>query len=216
MDSIIFDLDGTLWDSSDEVLKLWNEVVKKHHVSDAITKEQLEGCMGLQNKEIGQKLLPHLDEKAQEMILKECNEVECLYLAEHGAQLYQDVEKVLKALSEKYKLFIVSNCQSGYIEAFYQSHRLDKYFTDYEHPGRTGLTKGENIKLIIERNKLENSVYVGDTEGDLKGARFAGVPFVYAKYGFGQVDEYDYDYVINRFSELLDLFIDKKILSNNT
>jgi len=65
------------------------------------------------------------------------------------------------------------------------------------------LTKGENIKLIIERNNLINPVYVGDTDGDLKASRFAGIPFIYAQYGFGEANEYDY--MINSFEELLKL-----------
>jgi phosphoglycolate phosphatase len=204
MDSIIFDLDGTLWDSSDQVLKIWNQVVKKYPGINEITKEQLAGCMGLQSQEIGQKLYPELSVQEQQKILTECEEVECLYLAENGGVLYPELEKVLKQLADKYKLFIVSNCQSGYIEAFFQFHHLEKYFVDFENPGRTGLSKGENIKLIIERNNLQNPVYVGDTMGDLKGARFAGIPFVYAKYGFGEVEEFDY--VIDKISVLLELF----------
>ncbi|RXJ04209.1 HAD family hydrolase [Anaerobacillus alkaliphilus] len=204
MDSIIFDLDGTLWDSSEQVLTIWNEVLKKHGDLPEITKEQLASCMGLQSKEIGQKLFPQLSEEQQDEILTECHEVECPYLGDHGAVVYPDVERVLTVLAQKYKLFIVSNCQNGYIEAFYKSHQLEKYFIDYEHPGRTGLTKGENIKLIIERNQLKQPIYVGDTKGDLTGARFAGIPFVYASYGFGEVDEFDY--VIHRFSDLLELF----------
>lgn len=39
---------------------------------------------------------------------------------------------------------------------FFKAHKLDKYFTDYECPGRTGLSKGENNKLVIERNNLKN------------------------------------------------------------
>ncbi|MFN7250206.1 MAG: HAD family hydrolase [Anaerobacillus sp.] len=204
MDSIIFDLDGTLWDSSDQVLKIWNQVVKKYPGINEITIEQLAGCMGLQSQEIGQKLYPELSVQQQQKILTECEEVECLYLAENGGVLYPELEKVLKQLANKYKLFIVSNCQSGYIEAFFQFHHLEKYFVDFENPGRTGLSKGENIKLIIERNNLQNPVYVGDTMGDLKGARFAGIPFVYAKYGFGEVEEFDY--VIDKISVLLELF----------
>ncbi len=204
MDSIIFDLDGTLWDSSEQVLMIWNQVIREHGNITEITKEQLAGCMGLQSHEIGQRLFPNLSEEKREEIMQECHEVECPYLAEHGATLYSDVESVLAELAKKYKLFIVSNCQNGYIEAFYQSHQLEKYFIDYEHPGRTSLTKGENIKLIIERNQLTEPIYVGDTKGDLAGARFAGIPFVYASYGFGEVD--NYDYVIHRFSELLELF----------
>ncbi|ASK63951.1 HAD family hydrolase [Virgibacillus phasianinus] len=202
MDSIIFDLDGTLWDSRDTVLIAWNKIMKQYkQVNKEITKEELKGTMGLQMKEIGENLFPNLDEDMQEKVLHECGELECDYLSEHGGSLYENVENVLNVLSKKYKLYIVSNCQHGYIEAFYKFHRLDKYFLDYENPGRTGLSKGENIRLIINRNGLKNPVYVGDTEGDLKAAKYAGIPFVYANYGFGEVN--NYDYAINKFDELL-------------
>lgn len=205
MDSIIFDLDGTLWDATDNVLVVWNQVLSnKKEINKLLDKELLQSTMGLQIKEIGQKLFPYLEEKVQEEIMNECCQVECEFLGNQGGNLYDKLEDTLKALSEKYKLYIVSNCQEGYIEAFYQFHQLDKYFQDYENPGRTGLSKGENIKLIMDRNNLKNPVYVGDTEGDLKGAQFAGIPFVYAKYGFGLASQFDYS--IDKFEELLELF----------
>lgn len=68
-------------------------------------------------------------------------------------------------LSDTYDLFIVSNCQDGYIESFYEYHKLERYFKDYENPGRTGLSKGENIKLVIDRNNLDAPVYVGIRTG---------------------------------------------------
>lgn len=205
MDSIIFDLDGTLWDSTDVVVIAMNGVLTRYkEIKNELTKNDLKGIMGLQVKEAGRKLFPDVNEDTQQKILKECCDVECVHLAKKGGMLYDKLEEVLKILSKKYKLLIVSNCQSGYIEAFYEYHKLHKYFVDFENPGRTGLSKGENIKLVIERNNLINPVYVGDTESDHKAARFAGIPFIYASYGFGQVS--DYDYVIHSFSELLDLF----------
>lgn len=193
MDSMIFDLDGTLWDPTEVVSSAWNHVLKGYKdIKDEITKEHLKGVMGLQVKEIGRKLFPDLEEDLQQKILKECCELECHYLAKQGGKLYDQLEEVLKALSYNYKLFIVSNCQSGYIEAFFHFHKLDKYFSDYENPGRTGLSKGENIKLVIDRNHLLKPVYIGDTEGDQKAARFAGIPFIYAEYGFGKVHCFDY------------------------
>ncbi|MDX8367060.1 HAD family hydrolase [Cytobacillus sp. IB215665] len=193
MDSIIFDLDGTLWDSSREILTCWNDVLARYdEVNYSITVDDLTGTMGLQSKEIGEKLFPHLGSSLQQRILAECCQVECNHLANHGGVLYDRVEEVLSELSQTYKLFIVSNCQDGYIEAFYKYHKLDKYFIDYENPGRTGLSKGENIKLVINRNQLVDPIYVGDTEGDRTAAKFAGIPFVFAKYGFGEVTQYDY------------------------
>lgn len=204
IDSIIFDLDGTLWNSTDAVVIAWNEVLKKRkHINKEITKKDLESVMGLQIKDIGKKLFPKLSEDKQLELIKECCDIECQYICRQGGVLYEGVEKTLSILSKKYKLFIVSNCQKGYIEAFYEYHKLDKLFIDYENPGRTGLTKGENIKLIIERNNLVNAIYVGDTEGDLIAARKAGIPFVYAKYGFGNVKEWDFS--LDSFSQLTEL-----------
>ncbi|KAA9028546.1 HAD family hydrolase [Niallia endozanthoxylica] len=205
MDSMIFDLDGTLWDPTDTILLAWESILKEdERIISKITKKDLKSVMGLQVPEIGKRLFPYLDEQTREQILEDCCLAENKYIEKYGGILYSYVEDVLKVLSQKYKLFIVSNCQDGYIEAFYQYHQLDQYFTDYENPGRTLLSKGENIKLIMERNHLFQSVYVGDTEGDQKAARYAGIPFVYAKYGFGQVREYDY--VIETFDELVRIF----------
>jgi len=204
IDSIIFDLDGTMWDSSEQIMETWSNVRGKYkEIRKAITIEDLKGVMGLQIKDIGKKFFPYLDEEKQMEILKYCCKSECEYLSEHGGKLYDNLEETLEKLSKTYKLFIVSNCQEGYIQAFLHAHKMDKYFVDFEYPGRTGLSKGENIKIIMKRNNLKNPVYVGDTDGDCKAAKFAGIPFIYAKYGFGDVKEYDYE--IDNLSHILNL-----------
>ena len=203
-DGIIFDLDGTLWDSTADVAKTWTSVIAKYNLNrKEVTVEDLKPCMGKLLDEIASILLPELDPKKQMQVIKECCEYENEYLGEYGATLYDKLEDTLKELSKNHKLFIVSNCQDGYIECFFKAHKLDKYFIDYECPGRTGLPKGENIKLIVERNNLKNPVYVGDTQGDANAAKLANVPFIFAKYGFGNVDEFFNS--IESFDELLEI-----------
>ncbi|MFQ3544486.1 HAD family hydrolase [Halobacillus rhizosphaerae] len=205
MDSIIFDLDGTLWDPIDTLLKAWNSRIKENELIKAeLTRTDLEGTMGLQMDDMSKKLFPYLNEEVRLQVIKDCFQTEEEFLLKQGGNLYPHVEGVLQSLSKYYKLYIVSNCQDGYIETFYEFHQLEKYFLDFENPGRTGLSKGENIDLIMKRNHLSNPVYVGDTEGDFNAARFAGIPFIYARYGFGQVS--DYDDAIEKFDELIDLF----------
>ena len=106
----------------------------------------------------------------------------------------------LNLLKEKYSLFIVSNCQDGYVQSFLEFHGFAEIFDDFEMSGRTKKSKGENIRMIIERNNLDKTAYVGDTQGDCDAAKEAGVPFVFAEYGFGSVDNAEYS--IKEFCEL--------------
>lgn len=205
-DGLIFDLDGTLWDATDIICKTWNIILKDYPNirKEQITVKELEGCMGLQMDEIAGKLFPDTEHSIRMGLLDKCCVLENEYLTKEGGKLFDDVKKTLEYLGEKYKLFVVSNCQIGYIESFFEGNCTGSYFTDYLSFGETGLSKGENNKIIIERNKLKNPVYIGDTQGDKQSAVDAGIPFVYAEYGFGSVDRYDYK--IEKFSDLMNIF----------
>lgn len=135
--------------------------------------------------------------------MDECCAKENDYLAEHGGILYPRLEETLLKLKKSYQLFVVSNCQLGYIESFIKAHKLEKCFDDIECWGNNLLPKGENNKLIMERNKVTRAVYVGDTAGDEESARVAGIPFIFAKYGFGEAKAPDY--ILDAFSNLPEL-----------
>lgn len=203
-DSIIFDLDGTLWDTTEVISRVWAKILEQYSdISVDITPERLKKLFGKPIDQIGIELFTTVDKKRAVELITECCEKQNPYLAKEGGILYPNVEETLKALSEKYKLFIVSNCEDGYIETFYEAHKLEKYFIDDECPGRTKLYKADNIKLIVERNQLQHPVYVGDTLGDANATKEAGVPFIYARYGFGTVTEYDH--VIDSFQDLINI-----------
>lgn len=191
-DSILFDLDGTLWDSVDEIVATWNTVIDRHPGLRApITRAEQESVMGLQMNEIANRLFSAESPAHQMALMEKCIYEENQYLAEHGGTLYPDVAATLEYLRQKYKLFIVSNCQCGYIEAFLKAHKLADYFDGFLCYGETKKTKGENIKQVIAQHDLMFPIYVGDTIGDQKSAAYAGIPFIYAAYGFGHVDDYD-------------------------
>ncbi len=188
-DGIIFDLDGTLWDSSEEIRRSWGAVLAKQpDIRRLPSREELEGVMGLGAEELTEKLFPYLPLSRRLEIFDECAVYECAYLTEHGARLYPQVCETLARLSETHPLFIVSNCADGYIQSFLAAHGTAKYIRDFECIGRTGKPKSENIRLIIERNGLKARVYVGDTQWDFDAATAAGVPFIFAAYGFGHVE----------------------------
>lgn len=203
-DGILFDLDGTLWDAVGEVTESWNRTLAREGVGRTLTVEELRPCMGLLLSDIGSRLLPGVSRQRREELIGLCCADENDYLAQRGAALYPGEEEVLSALSKKYPLFIVSNCQSGYIEAFYQGTGLGKYFTDHESAGNTGLTKAENIALVVKRHGLKKPVYVGDTALDHSSAQAAAVPFIHAAYGFGKVDNVPAVRSFGEMAELLD------------
>lgn len=202
-DGVIFDLDGTLWDAVKSVVAIWNEALESVGIEPTMNYDELSKCMGLLIDEIFDRVIPFATQEQRNKIKERCLSTEQDYLSLHGGELYEKVEETLEELSKSHRLFIVSNCQDGYINAFFKAHGLRKYFEDYECAGRTGKPKGENIRILAERNGLERPIYVGDTISDYNATVEAGVPFIFAKYGFGDVE--NYDYATESFEELIEI-----------
>lgn len=181
--AILFDLDGTLWDSSREVALSWSLALEPYGLQ--ITTEDVRAVMGKTLWEIADLLFPDADNDEKKRRLALCAKTEEAYLRVHGASPYPGLIPMLDTLRQDYALAIVSNCQMGYIETFLDYYGLWPYFSDTENAGRTGKPKGENIRLVLERNGWDHALYVGDTLGDQQAAKFAGIPFVHAAYGFG-------------------------------
>lgn len=206
MDSIIFDVDGTLWDSTDICAKAWTNVARKQIDPEmAVSPARLQGLFGRLLPDIGAAIFPNCPQEQQLKLVEACCEEEHRLLLEQCAPLYPDLEKTLSALSKKYRLFIVSNCQAGYIEVFLQSSGLTKYFEGHLCPGDTDHAKAYNISKIISDYRLQSPVYVGDTMGDFEAAKEAGISFVFASYGFGSVPKPDY--MIKTPADLQKLFL---------
>jgi len=188
-DGILFDLDGTLWDAVPEITRTWNRALAEFGIGrPPLTVEELRPCMGLELDPIGERLLPGVDYGTRRAVMERCCAMEVEYLAVHGAALYPGEGETLSALAERYPLFVVSNCQDGYIQAFFSGTGLGPLFTDFESAGRTGRPKSENIALVAARHGLKKPIYIGDTSLDYASAQAARVPFLHAAYGFGQVE----------------------------
>ena len=207
---IIFDIDGTLWNTTEVVAKAWNRAVKDSGLREftdlCITADMLKKEFGKPMDVIADDLFGDIDPGVKAELLKCC----CKYEHEeieacNGDLTYPHMSETVKELSLKHNLFIVSNCQDGYIELVMDKTGIREYIRDFECFGHTGLQKDENIALVVKRNGLKNPVYLGDTAGDKAASDKARVPFVFASYGFGTVDSYDY--CIKEFRDLLNLFV---------
>jgi phosphoglycolate phosphatase len=202
-DSIIFDLDGTLWDSTDTVTEAWQAALAKApYMSDEImTRDRVRSITGMTYDKIFETLFPFLSHEQREEVKYLCSVSELEILHKKGGTLYANLADTLTYLGKKYKLYIVSNCQSGYIELFLDLHNMHPHFLAHQCFGTKGNPKADNIRDIVIDHNLKNPVYIGDTTGDYESATKAGVPFIFASYGFGKVESGQVA-TINNFEEL--------------
>ncbi len=203
-DSIIFDMDGTLWDATDSYVACWNLALQRSGLTRQITRPDLESLMGLEEKVIFEKVFPHSSATERERIAYLVNQAQEEYIPEHGGTLYEHVREGLALLCQEYKLLVVSNCQENTVRDFLAWAQLSSYILDSETHGRTRQSKAENIKAVMQRNQLQKPVYVGDTRSDEQAARLAGVPFIYVSYGLGTVEKPDFTFAT--FQELVAAF----------
>jgi phosphoglycolate phosphatase len=159
VDSVIFDLDGTLWSCVDTCIEAWNQVLVAKGI-DVVTKQQLQSVMGLQHDKLAEKLFPFLMDSEKLEVIEEIYKIEVALIRKRGGKLFKN-------------------------EAFLDYYKVNALITDYESSGNTGRGKAYNIKLVIAEYDLRNTVYIGDTIGDLEACKEVGIPFIYADYGFG-------------------------------
>lgn len=203
-DSLILDVDGTIWNTTGIVADAWNLVIdslfpKVPHVNAEILKKQFGKPMNV----IADNLFKELSKEDKDILMQKCCEMEQKALLENTKNItYEGVIETIKNISVRIPVFIVSNCQSGYIEVVMEKNKIKDYIRDFECFGNNGLSKGDNIRLIVERNGLKTPVYVGDTQGDYEACQKAGIPFIWAAYGFGCPEDNNYFSKIESFEQL--------------
>ena len=200
IEMIMFDLDGTLWDVTNTTYESANEIARKYNLEHEITIETIKSTMGCNMEESAKNYMPYLQPEERLKIMQEMCEYNSQKLSQVGGTLYPELENVLSELKKKYKLAIVSNCGANYIESFLESSKLEKYFDDFMAASKEGITKGQAIRRVMERNDIDKAIYVGDTLKDFEASKEAEIEFVHAKYGFGK--NVESKLFINAISEL--------------
>ena len=186
--AVLFDLDGTLWDATRQIIPPWNQLLQERGIDHVFTYEESCSCMGKTVDQIAAMLFPQLYAEDGVQLVKDLCAAEVVALEKTGGCPYPSLRETLLKLKETYFLGIISNCEDGYIQAFLSAHDYWDIIDDFECIGRTGRCKGDNIRLVIERNDIDRAIYVGDTASDQAAALLAGIPFVHAAYGFGKVE----------------------------
>lgn len=186
-DTIIFDLDGTLLSTLEDIADGVNYILDKYGYPKR-TYDEIKSFVGNgAARLLGQALPDGHNTPDFEIILDEYKK----YYLEHNnikTSPYEGVMELLEVLSErKYKLAIVSNKSDKNVKS------LNKiYFKNYI---KTAIGQSDNIKrkpapdmvcyAIDELDaSLEKSVYIGDSEVDVLTARNANIDCICVTWGF--------------------------------
>ena len=204
-ESLIFDIDGTLWDSRALVAEGYNIQLKAEGLAHlCVDAETLKPLFGKVMTEIADSILASIPEKDRYGLMERCMETENRYLFENECKIgYPGILETVRELAKRYRLFIVSNSQCGYPELCMDKLGLTSYIEGYLCFGDTGTSKGKTIRTLIEKHNIQSCAYIGDTRGDYEATVEAEVPFIWAAYGFGTPDGYAAR--IDSFEELLNL-----------
>ena len=204
-ESLIFDIDGTIWDSRALVAEGYNIQLRSEGLEHlSVNAEIFKPLFGKVMTEIADVIFASIPVPERYALMDRCMETENRYLHENPCQIgYPGVRETMAKLSKRYRLFIVSNSQCGYPELCIQKLGLGDYILGHKCFGDTGTHKGETIRRLMAEHQIQNAAYVGDTQGDLDAAENAGIDFIFASYGFGAPQRYAAR--IDAFEELLEL-----------
>jgi len=186
-DALIFDLDGTLWDAAAASTYGWNLALEEMGLPQRVTDDGIRSISGKPFPECVSTLLPELvpwpAELQEHLETRERTGIELI-----AGELYPGVDDGLRRLAGRYPLFLVSNCPAWYLDEFFRHSGLRDCFTGWDCWGLSGIPKSGMLSNLAAHHRLEQAVYVGDTQGDRAATEAAGLEFAFVEYGFGRVE----------------------------
>ncbi len=204
-ESLIFDIDGTLWDSRALVAEGYNIQLKSEGLDHlCVTAEDLKPLFGKVMTEIADAILAEIPAEERYALMERCMATENDYLFRNPCRIgYPGVKETMAELAKKHRLFIVSNSQQGYPDLCVEKLGLGDYISGHLCFGDTGTSKGKTIRTLMEKYHIESCIYIGDTQGDYEATVEAGIPFLWCTFGFGAPEGYAAK--ADSFPALLDL-----------
>ncbi len=204
-ESLILDIDGTLWDSRALVAEGYNIQLRKEGLAHlCVDAEILKAQFGKVKDAIADDLFAEIPVPERYRLIDRCMDMERQHMQEDECRIgFPGVRETIAQLAEEHRIFIVSNCECGYPELTIEKMGLTPYISGHLCFGDTGTTKGKTILTLMEKHNISSCVYVGDTQGDYEATLEAGIPFIWASYGFGS--PVGFDAKLDSFADLLKL-----------
>ena len=212
-DAIIFDFDGTLFQTEKLVVyafeQTFNRLEAEGIYKGAIPNEsQMLSVIGNTEKELWENLLPDYREEIHQKANSYLLDYELLGIKEGYGALYPDVvDTLIKLRNKNIPLFIASNGLKEYIDQVAKAFRIEHLFTAMYSAGEYKTeTKTDLVKLIIKEHNIRTGIMVGDRLSDIAAGNDNGLLTIGCQFGFARSGELDEaNQIITRFSDILSI-----------
>jgi phosphoglycolate phosphatase len=204
---ILFDLDGTLVDTKQDITTALNYALKQYGIQELTVQDTVkmvgEGITRLIEKVLGDEKLGMRDE-----IIRRFIEYYSEHLADYSRE-YPYVRETLEQLS-LYKKAVISNKRESLSEELLNKLDLLKYFNLIVGSDTTSERKPSPVPVQYVLEKLDikqaESLLVGDSNYDIEAGKKAGIRTVAVTYGYRERKYLqDADYMIDNLKDLADL-----------
>lgn len=215
METILFDLDGTITNPKEGITKSIQYALRKVGIEvedlDSLTKH-----IGPPLKEGFMEFWGFSEEEAKALVgyYRE-------YFSVTGINenlLYEGMEELLKNLKAAGKnLLVATSKPEVFAKKIIENFHLEEYFTDICGSNLDGsrVRKGDVIAYALSKNNIihkQNVIMVGDRSHDIIGAKENGIKVVSVLYGFGNEEEFkscNSDYIVKDLQELYKVLMDR-------
>ena len=210
--NILFDLDGTLTDSKEGIIK------SLRYAFDKLGEEQPEetflmSFLGPPLWDSFTHKLGYDEKKAEKGVAYFRERFQPLGIYEN--KLFPGIKELLHMLSQRQdtKVFLATAkpLQSAIVVLEY--FKIDKYFADVSAATFDGSVKGKTqvIRNLLDRQNNLNrnkTIMIGDRDHDVIGAKENGIISAGVLYGYGSKNELEAaDYLVNNVDELKNLLL---------
>ncbi len=209
---IIFDLDGTLLDSLQDIVDIVNSILLKYQLK-IHTLQEYRYFVGYGSRELFRRCAAEADDTMQEIMTKEFGE-NYMALTESKSKLYDGIEKTLEKLFDKeLKIAVLSNKPDALTKECVQQYLGD--FSFHAVFGeREGIQRKPHPAGAIEIAQIfglesKEIVFVGDTRVDMETANACGMYPLGVGWGFRDKEElaaFGAKKIITHPEELLEIF----------
>lgn len=200
---IIFDFDGTIANTFDIALEIINKNPQRFGI-DGIDPTEIPRLKSMSMKYLLQEFNIHIFQipKFLKMLKKDlAKEID-------KVQVFEGMIDVLKQLSTRYTLGIISSNSKSNIKKVLKNNNLDMFEYVIGEPAIFG--KSTRIKNILKKQKLQNSevIYIGDEVRDIQAANKVGIDIISCTWGYNNEDiivKHEPNYLVHTPSEILNI-----------